>query len=83
MFFYFATQPLTFTKYNQYESLVLPMIEYLKSYGVHFEYGVQVDNILVDSTSSKKIARELLINKNGKTESIPLTLDDLVFVTNG
>ncbi len=26
---------------------------------------------------------EILVNKNGKTESIPLTLDDLVFVTNG
>ncbi|WP_145115865.1 oleate hydratase [Staphylococcus argensis] len=74
---------LKFTKYNQYESLVLPMVEYLKSHGVHFEYGVQVDNILVDSTSSTKIAREMLVNKNGKTESIPLTLDDLVFVTNG
>lgn len=74
---------LKFTKYNQYESLVLPMVEYLKSHGVHFEYGVQVDNILVDSTSSTKIAREILVNRNGKTESIPLTLDDLVFVTNG
>ncbi|WP_176746661.1 MULTISPECIES: oleate hydratase, partial [Staphylococcus] len=60
---------LKFTKYNQYESLVLPMVEYLKSHGVHFEYGVQVDNILVDSTSSTKIAREILVNKNGKTES--------------
>lgn len=74
---------LKFTKYNQYESLVLPMVEYLKSHGVHFEYGVQVDNILIDSTSSTKIAREILVNRNGKTESIPLTLDDLVFVTNG
>ena len=29
---------LKFTKYNQYESLVLPMIEYLKSHSVNFEF---------------------------------------------
>ncbi len=33
---------LKFTKYNQYESLVLPMVEYLKSHGVQFEYDVKV-----------------------------------------
>ena len=49
---------LKFTKYNQYESLVLPMIEYLKSHSVNFEFGVQVNNILVDATPSTKIARK-------------------------
>ena len=74
---------LKFTKYNQYESLVLPMVNYLKSHNVNFEFGVQVDNILVDSTSSTKIARELIVKRNEEKESIPLTLDDLIFVTNG
>lgn len=74
---------LKFTKYNQYESLVLPMIEYLKSHSVNFEFGVQVNNILVDATPSTKIAREIILTRDDKEESIPLTVNDLVFVTNG
>ena len=45
---------LKFTKYNQYESLVLPMVEYLKSHGVQFEYDVKVEDIKVDVTTSQK-----------------------------
>ncbi len=74
---------LKFTKYNQYESLVLPMVEYLKSHGVQFEYDVKVEDIKVDVTTSQKIAREILIDRNGNAESIKLTINDLVFVTNG
>ena len=32
---------LKFTKYNQYESLVRPMVAYLTSHGVQFEYNVK------------------------------------------
>ncbi|HEI9423725.1 TPA: oleate hydratase [Staphylococcus aureus] len=74
---------LKFTKYNQYESLVLPMVEYLKSHGVQFEYDVKVEDIKIDVTTSQKIAREILIDRNGNAESIKLTINDLVFVTNG
>ncbi|MCD0936957.1 oleate hydratase, partial [Staphylococcus aureus] len=63
--------------------LVLPMVEYLKSHGVQFEYDVKVEDIKVDVTTSQKIAREILIHRHGKAESIKLTVDDLVFVTNG
>ncbi|MBS3611867.1 oleate hydratase, partial [Staphylococcus aureus] len=63
--------------------LVLPMVEYLKSHGVQFEYDVKIEDIKVDVTTSQKIAREILIDRNGKAESIKLTINDLVFVTNG
>ena len=36
---------LRFTKYNQYESMILPMVKYLESYGVQFHYGTQVANV--------------------------------------
>ena len=32
---------LRFTKYNQYESMILPMVKYLESYGVQFHYNTQ------------------------------------------
>ena len=36
---------LRFTRYNQYESMILPMIKYLESFGVQFHYNVKVENI--------------------------------------
>lgn len=74
---------LKFTKYNQYESLVLPMIEYLKDNGVDIEYGVGVEDIIVDATAENKVAKALKIKRHGKEDEITLTTDDLVFVTNG
>ena len=32
---------LRFTKYNQYESMILPMIRYLESHNVQFHYNTQ------------------------------------------
>ncbi len=74
---------LKFTKYNQYESLVRPIIAYLTSHGVQFQYGVQVLDIKVDVTTTEKVAREIQLKRHGQLETITLTPNDLVFVTNG
>ena len=36
---------LRFTRYNQYESMILPMITYLESHGVQFHYNTKVENV--------------------------------------
>ena len=74
---------LRFTKYNQYESMILPMIKYLESFGVQFHYGVKVENVLFDIKSNKKQAKTIITIVNGKEENINLTENDLVFITNG
>ena len=74
---------LKFTKYNQYESLVLPLIKYLESQGVKFMYDTQVQNIMVDTNPNKKVARKIIYTQAGKEKEINLTENDLVFVTNG
>lgn len=74
---------LRFTKYNQYESMILPMVNYLESHGVQFHYNVKITNVLFEITSSKKIAKTLVIDHDGKLEEIGLTENDLVFYTNG
>ncbi len=74
---------LKFTKYNQYESLVLPMVKYLEAHHVDFQYDIKVTNVLVDSAGNKKIARSLAVTRGGKEETIDLTVNDLVFITNG
>lgn len=74
---------LRFTKYNQYESMILPMIKYLELFGVQFHYGVKVENVLFDIKSNKKQAKTIVTIVNGKEENINLTENDLVFITNG
>lgn len=74
---------LRFTKFNQYESLVRPLVKYLEGKGVRFQYNTQVKNILVNRTGDKKVAQKIELVADGKDQSINLTENDLVFVTNG
>ena len=74
---------LKFTKYNQYESLILPLVQCLQDSGVQFEYGVTVKNVLFHFLPGKKVAHQIVLERGGKTETIDLTENDLVFVTNG
>lgn len=74
---------LKFTKYNQYESLVLPLVSYLKKQGVKFEYQTVVKDIVIENKNGEKIAKTILLEKDGKASEIKLTENDLVFVTNG
>lgn len=74
---------LRFTKYNQYESMVLPMTKYLKNHGVQFHYNAEVTNVIFDIKADKKTAKTIVVQGNGQTENIDLTEDDYVFFTNG
>ena len=74
---------LKFTKYNQYESLILPMVKYLEAAGVTFQYNTEVTNVIFDMRDGKKIAKTIECRVNGTEKGIPLTENDLVFVTNG
>lgn len=74
---------LRFTKYNQYESMILPLVEYLKKHDVDVQFGMDVKNVVIEEADGKKTAKELIYVKDNKEQSIPLTADDLVFITNG
>ncbi len=74
---------LRFTKYNQYESLILPMVKYLEDHKVQFHYGTKVENISFSIQEEKKMATQILCIRDGETELIDLSENDLVFITNG
>lgn len=74
---------LRFTKYNQYESMILPMVKYLESHNVQFHYNTKVDNIIFDIQKDKKIAKRIDVTRDNSEDSIDLTENDLVFITNG
>ncbi|MCI2111464.1 MAG: oleate hydratase [Bacilli bacterium] len=74
---------LKFTKYNQYESMILPLQKYLESRGVVFDFGIEVTNVEFAVSGQKKVAKKLEFLKEGKTETKELSEDDLVIITNG
>ncbi|MEY9678142.1 MULTISPECIES: oleate hydratase [Bradyrhizobium] len=74
---------LKFTKYNQYESLVLPLSKWLLAQGVNFRYGVGVTDIDFDIKRGRKQATAIRWLENGIEGSLIIGADDLVFMTIG
>ena len=74
---------LRFTKYNQYESMILPMIRYLEGYGVRFHYNTKVTNIEFEIAEGRKQAKTICLFVDEHEERVDLTENDLVFITNG
>ena len=74
---------LRFTRYNQYESMILPMVKYLEGFGVQFHYNTKVVNVAFDCAGGRKLATRIDILRDGLEDCIDLTENDLVFITNG
>ena len=74
---------LRFTKYNQYESMILPLVKYLESHGVRIEYGMDVKNVVIEKHGDKRVAKAIVYVKDGQEQTLDLIEDDLVFITNG
>ncbi len=74
---------LKFTKYNQYESLVLPLVKWLQDHGVTFCYGIEITDVDFDITEERKQATRIHWLEVGVQGGVNLGTDDLVFVTIG
>lgn len=74
---------LKFTKYNQYESLVLPMTQWLLDQGVTFQYGTEVTDVDFSFTGTSKQATRIDWIRDGAEGGVDLTADDVVLMTIG
>ena len=74
---------LRFTKYNQYESMILPLVKYLEERGVKVDFGCDVKNVVFEINGVEKVAKSIELLRNGKEETIAVKTTDLVFITNG
>ena len=74
---------LKFTKYNQYESLVLPIVTWLTNHGVQFQYNTVVHDVDFDITPTSKQATYIHWTQEGVKGGTALTENDLVFLTIG
>ena len=74
---------LRFTQYNQFESLILPTVNYLKDHGVQFHLNTEVVDVTFSNTEERKVATEVQTICEGAPKAFHLTDDDLLFITNG
>lgn len=74
---------LKFTRFNQYESLVLPLVQWLTDHGVVFRYGAEVTDVDFHIAPGRKQATRIHWHSNGAEDSVDLGPDDLVFMTIG
>lgn len=74
---------LKFTKYNQYESLVLPLYRWLLDQGVNFRFDTEITDIDFHLTKDRKQATKLHFVADGSEGTVELGENDLVFTTIG
>lgn len=74
---------LKFNRYNQYESMVLPLVKWLQDQGIRFRYGVQVTDIDFAIEAERKQATRIHWIEKGARGGVALGPDDLVFITIG
>ncbi|QLY30533.1 oleate hydratase [Nocardia huaxiensis] len=74
---------LKFTKYNQYESLVLPLYRWLLDQGVTFKFDTTVTDVDFDLSGDRKQATRIYWVSEGVEGGVDLGPDDLVLMTIG
>lgn len=76
-------QNIVFPKYNQYDSFILPLLNWLNSHNVVFDLQSRVTDLDIDFSNNKKTVTGIHVLHNGNKSVIPTTSNDFVFVTNG
>jgi oleate hydratase len=71
------------TRLNQYDSLVLPLMTWLEKQGVTVHYDTRVTNVVFDITPDRKVARRIEWLRGGRHGGVDVTENDLVLITNG
>ncbi|MFE5339448.1 oleate hydratase [Isoptericola sp. NPDC056578] len=74
---------LKFTKYNQYESLVLPLYRWLLDQGVTFRFSTEVTDVDFEIRPGRKQATRIHWVADGEPGGVDLGEDDLVLATIG
>jgi oleate hydratase len=71
------------TRYNQYDSIVLPLTAWLRERGVVFHTGCQVTDLPLAPGHRSTTVETICLYRGGREEKIPVSPEDLVLVTNG
>ena len=71
------------TPFSQHDTIVLPVLKWLKDRGVNFETETIITDLGVEINNNEKIVKEIYFIKNKKEGKIVVNDNDLVFATLG
>ncbi len=71
------------TVYNQYDSMVRPLLTWLETRGVVFQYGTRVTDLYIHHDPSDYVIREIFCEEDSQMKEIRLGEADFVLVTLG
>lgn len=71
------------TIYNQYDSLVRPLVSWLEKQGVQFQNECTVTDFDLNTESVKIAVTGITLRQSGKDETIAVGENDLIFFQNG
>jgi len=71
------------TRYNQYESMAIPLVNWLTGQGVEIRKEARVTNLEFESATSAVTVQSLTYTCQGVNHQVVVGAEDFVFVTNG
>lgn len=71
------------TRFNQYEAITQPTVDWLARQGVRFLTGVQVADVEFAPARESLTANALHYQRDGRTTVVDIAPEDIVLVTNG
>lgn len=74
---------LVFPKYNQYDTFVTPLRQYLQSKGVQIQLNTLVKDLDMQINTEGKTVKGIITEQDGKEIILPVTPEDFVIVTTG
>jgi len=74
---------LVFPKYNQYDTFVTPLKDFLVEKGVQIQFNTLVKDIDLQINTEGKTVQGIITEQDGKEVKIPVGKDDYVIVTTG
>ena len=74
---------IKWTRYNQFDSLIRPLLVWLEQQGVTIQYDTRVTNVVFDISPERKVARRIEWLRGGQRGGLDVTENDLVLITNG
>ena len=74
---------LVFPKYNQYDSIVVPLMTWLKNKGINIQYGTTVSDLEISTTGKTLSATAIKYHTTKGDKTIQLDARDLIFASTG
>ncbi len=71
------------TKYQQNDSMIIPLVRWLKNQGVHFAYNTTVDDLDIWDDNGTLTVTAIRMRTGGEAIMLGVAEGDLVLVTNG